>query len=235
MRAAAATSTWRRVAGKAEAQDIGLAEIANDAARDQRLHHRIGLGVAERDLRAAAVRIGGRQALERWPSATRVDRKISKSLSALAFSAARSTPAKASSALSSAESARMGGVPTRMASSTSRAVVGIGEGEGRGMTKPAFEGLRIGRKMPGRDIDEGRSARPTIEIFVAAADGEIGIGGGQTDRQCAGGMRQIPDGERACGVRGSGEPGHVVAGAGAVVDFGEEQHRDIGGEGGRER
>jgi hypothetical protein len=57
----ASTSEVQRC--KAEAQDVGRAEVADHAARDQRLHHRPRLGMGEADLAAALRRVARRDQL----------------------------------------------------------------------------------------------------------------------------------------------------------------------------
>ena len=75
------------------------------------------------------------------------------------------------------------------------------EGEGRFVAHPAGQ-RRAGRLgMLRRDIDEGRRAGSAIQIFVGAADREIGVGAGDIDRQRAGRMREVPDGQRARRMR----------------------------------
>ena len=92
------------------------------------------------------------------------------------------------------------------------------------MAEPAGERLPQPGQMPRRDIDEGRRAGAAIEVFVAAADGEIGVAAVEVDRQRAGAV--------ARGPRSSARPRHGPGGhaamssraAGAVVDIGEHQH-----------
>ena len=49
---------------KAEPDDVRLPEIADHATRDQRLHHRVGFGMAKTDLRTAPLGLPRRQDLE---------------------------------------------------------------------------------------------------------------------------------------------------------------------------
>src|SRR5690606_35051714 len=64
----------------------------------------------------------------------------------------------------------------------------------------------------------------TVEVLVAAADGEVGVGADQVHRNRAGRVRQVPQRDRAAAAGGAGERGHVVHAACAVVDVGEHQH-----------
>ena len=69
-------------------------------------------------------------------------------------------------------------------------------------------------------------AGSAVQIFVAAADGEIDAATGKIDRERASGMGEIPDrdgAERLCLL---GEQAHVVPAPCAVVDFGQHQNRD---------
>ena len=73
---------------------------------------------------------------------------------------------------------------------------------------------------------EGGAAGARVEGFVGAADGEIDVGGVEVDRQCTGGVAEVPENESAFGVGGAGEGGQVVGGAGFE---GGEGERDQGG------
>ena len=69
------------------------------------------------------------------------------------------------------------------------------------MAEPAGERL-AGPLLPALgDEQEGRRARPAVQVFVAAADREIDPGSVQVDRERAGAVRQIPERERAGIVR----------------------------------
>jgi hypothetical protein len=96
-----------------------------------------------------------------------------------------------------------------------------------GVTPPAGQRLPEAFGMPGVHPHKGRCARPTVQVFVAAADGEIGIGTVQVHRHGAGAVGQVPHRQCARSMRGGGHGGHVVHGAGAVVHVGEHQHGNI--------
>ena len=90
-----------------------------------------------------------------------------------------STSSQTSSAASSAASARIGGVPTRNRSIPPRAVAGS-KAKGARMAHPARRRLAQPRHGAGA-TDEGRCAGAAVEVFVGAADGEIGVGSMQVD------------------------------------------------------
>ncbi len=78
--------------------------------------------------------------------------------------------------------------------------------------------------------DERRRARPAVQVLVAATHGEIGgivriAAAVQVDRHGAGRVRQVPDDQRARGMRGAIDRGHPVHAAIAIVDVREQQHR----------
>ena len=77
-----------------------------------------------------------------------------------------------------------------------RPVVGL-ERERLGVAEPA--GQRLARLLVPAlgDEEEGGRPWPAVEVFVAAADREIGAGGVQLDRHRAGAVGQIPQRERA--------------------------------------
>ncbi len=95
------------------------------------------------------------------------------------------------------------------------------------MAEPAGERL-AGLLLPALGHEqEGRRARPAVQIFVAAADREIGPGGVQLDRERAGAVRQIPERQRAGVMRRPREVPHVVHAPAAVVDVGQHQQRGL--------
>ena len=95
------------------------------------------------------------------------------------------------------------------------------------MSKPALQWLPQPAEMSGRHISESRRTRATIEELVAAADREVGIGRREIDRHGAGAMRQVPDDQRPCIVRAPGKLRHVEPSPGAIVDLGQQHHRDL--------
>ena len=76
--------------------------------------------------------------------------------------------------------------------------------------------------------DEGRRARPAVQVFVAAANRKIGVGATQVDFDRARAVRQVPHHQRASRLGRGGDGAHVVHGAGAVVHVRQHQHRDRG-------
>ncbi len=101
------------------------------------------------------------------------------------------------------------------------------EGERIGMPEPAAERLPVAAKMARRHIDKGWRAGTTIQEFIAAANREIDIASGKVQRHHPGRMRQIPDHQRPCIMRGARQPGHVVNAAIAVIHMRQHQHRHI--------
>ena len=59
-------------------------------------------------------------------------------------------------------------------------------------------------------VEEGRRARPAVEILVGAAYGQVGVGCVQVHRHGAGRMAQVPQRQRAGLVGQRRECGHVV-------------------------
>ena len=74
---------------------------------------------------------------------------------------------------------------------------------------------------------EGGRAWAAVEVFVAAADREVGVGRVEVDRQRAGGMREVPDHERAGGMGDARHVRHVVQAAAPIVDLRQEEHRRV--------
>ena len=74
--------------------------------------------------------------------------------------------------------------------------------------------------------DERRRAGAAVQVLVAAADREVGAGAVQIDRHGAGGVREIPDHDRAGLMRRARQLGHPVHAAGAIVDVRQHQDRD---------
>ena len=73
----------------------------------------------------------------------------------------------------------------------------------------------------------GRSARPAIEIFVAASDCKIRFRSVQIDFNRAGAVAQIPNHQRAHLMRAGGHFGHIAHAPGFVVNLREQHDRDI--------
>ena len=71
-----------------------------------------------------------------------------------------------------------------------------------------------------------RRAGSAVQVLVAAANREVGVGGVQVDRHRAGGVREIPHDQRAGVVRGVRDVRHAMHAAGAVVDMGQHQDGD---------
>ena len=103
------------------------------------------------------------------------------------------TPSNASSAAferGEAEDRRRAG---EEAVDAARRHVIVGEGERLGMAHPAAQRRHQPLlKMLG-DVEEGRGAGAAVQIFVAAADGELGAGLVQVKRHRADAVAEIPE------------------------------------------
>ena len=188
---------------EAEADEVGRAEIADHAAGDQCLHDRIAIGVGEADLAAALRRIA--RAGERHFAPQRASTSSMNSATARAtwprsrhgrYRRTSPTPA------SSAASARIDGVPVRK-----RVMPAPGDSRRRrrtarhGPSSPAIGERNSSCKLLG-DEQEGRRAGPAVQIFVAASDREVAAGAVEIELQRAGAVRQVPQRQRALGMRG---------------------------------
>ena len=77
-----------------------------------------------------------------------------------------------------------------------------------------------------RNEDEGRAARAAVQIFVAAADREIGFRAVEIDRDGAAAMAEIPDDDRAPRMRLPRDRDHVVHEGRLVMHM--REHDDAG-------
>ena len=98
------------------------------------------------------------------------------------------------------------------------------ECKGRGMAPPTRQRRPYRVLQVRAHIKEGGRARPSVEVFVGAAQREVGIGAGEIDGRGAGRMRKIPDGQCAGGMGCGGHGPHVMQPRGPVVHF--RQHDD---------
>ena len=78
---------------------------------------------------------------------------------------------------------------------------------------------------------KGRRAGAAVQVFVATADGKVGMAGIQINRDGACRMSQIPDHHGAGVVGLAREVGHVETRAGPVIDLREHDnsHRLVNG------
>ena len=163
----------------AEADGVGLAEGGDHALIDQRFDHRAGAGRREADIAAAPCMIVGRRDLDAERSAFLAREARSGNRSAICAwprVPAGSIFGQMSSRGLASSLAPTGGVPVEEALDARMRLVIAGEGEDIGMAHPAGDApamRAIGKA--GLGIDVGRAAGAGAEIFVAAADGEIGI------------------------------------------------------------
>ena len=80
------------------------------------------------------------------------------------------------------------------------------------------------------NIDKSRGARATIEVFIAASDGKIGLCFGQIDVNRAGAVCQVPYCNGAHGMGFSGQLGHIMQTAAAVIHFGDQRDGNLFGD-----
>ena len=93
--------------------------------------------------------------------------------------------------------------------------------KGSGLAPPAPDGRREFVLNVFIDVEEGGRARPSVEVFIRAADGKVGVAGIEGDGQCADGVTQIPEYERSFAVREFGDASHVIDVAALEGDVGE--------------
>src|SRR3546814_21083565 len=67
------------------------------------------------------------------------------------------------------------------------------------------------------DIEEGWRAGSAVQIFIAAADRQLGPGPIEVDRHGADAVAEVPEGRRARRLGSSGDGGHVAA-VTAIID-----------------
>ena len=112
-----------------------------------------------------------------------------------------------------------------------RAVVGR-ELEGRGVTEPPRKRLAPAHQVHPRHVSRMRPrergrAWAAVQVLVATADREVGVGAFQIDRHRASGMRQVPHHQRAGSVRRFREVGHAMHPARPIVDVRQHQDADM--------
>ena len=105
----------------------------------------------------------------------------------------------------------------------------VAEVERRGVAHPA--GQRRAQRRPDaarrRNRKAGR-AGAAVEVFVAAADREIGVAGVEVDRDRPDAVAEVPEHQRALRLRRGGDRGHVEPRGGLVVDVGQHHDRGVG-------
>ena len=101
------------------------------------------------------------------------------------------------------------------------------------MPEPAGDRLVPGVLVPRVHPGERGGAGAAVEVLVGAADRDVGVRAGQVDRHRAGGVAQVPLHQRAGVVGGGGQRRQVEHRAGAEVDVGQREQRDVVVEGRR--
>ena len=207
---------------EAQAEDVGVAEIADHAAGDQRLAERVGLRVAEGELAAALGWVGRADEVELQP--LRGEAFAEEFGQRLRFGV---EPRHADFRdqfhpdLERRHREDRRGAAQQAVDAGRRLVI-VGEGEGCRVAHPAAE--RLLQRVVVALGDEGESGRAgtAVEIFVAAADREVSFATIEVDRQRAAGMRQVPQNQRPRCMRGAGQRRHVEQFAGLVMGMGQQ-------------
>lgn len=211
---------------EAEAQHVGLAVVADHAARDQRLHDFIAVRMLEARLRAALVMRARRDELQRQPRAARFDERDERVGQRQRLAADR-LHVGLQEHVEPAFDHRHRHDRLRAAQKACDARVRRERRlhrERRAVAPPAGQRLREMRVMAMRHPHERRRAGAAVQVFVRAADRAVGTRAVQVDRHRAGGVGEIPQHQRARVVRELRDGRHVVHVAGAVVHV--RDHRD---------
>ncbi len=209
-----------------EAHDARLAVVADHAARDQRLHHGIAVGVFVADMAAADGVVTRRDERERKACAARFhqrDEEVGERQRLGAQGGHRRLREDVEPAFHHRHRR------DRLRAAQEAADAGIGvvarlHRERPRMAPPAGQRLPEAFAQRGRHPHEGRRARAAIQVFVGAADGVIRAACVQVNGHSARRMRQIPDGQRAVLVRQRRDGRHVVHVPALVVHV--RQHGD---------
>ena len=214
---------------EAEAHDVGRAEISDDVVRGEALDDRPAVLMREADLAAALRGIFRRHEAEAVarqfrPHQRREDIGLAQRFRAQLFE--RRLQHEIDADLKCREAQHRRRADGRAGNALRRAERTF-KGERRGMTEPARQGGCDAILMAPRNGEKRRRAGPAIEEFVAAADGKIGVHAGKIERHRAGRMREVPDHQRAFGVRRFRDLRHVVHAARAIAHMGEEHAGDI--------
>jgi hypothetical protein len=221
--------------GQAEADDVGRAEVADDAARDQRLADFVGVGVAEADL-CPAVRARTGDADLGTAFFDEVDHQIAQ-CARLRRRRGHVDPVEGRDSARQRrhpeDSRRAAEHPGHAGSGAEAAL----KRERRGMGEPAGDRLGKDVVVAARDEGEGGGSRAAVEKLVTAADAQVGVRGVQLDRDRPGAVAQVPARERPRRMRRRGQRRHVVDRTAAIVGLRQQQQRDMlverGGEVGR--
>ena len=149
---------------------------------------------------------------------------IIRSVSAIAFACSAAIPASAVSRTPSSTAARprIGGVPARKRRIDGVGVVAALHRELVALAEPAPDRRAQRRLALARHVEVAGRARPGVEVLVGAADGELGAGGAQADRDRARRVAEVPDQRRAALGRRGLERRQVGERAGAVADVRED-------------
>ncbi len=130
-------------------------------------------------------------------------------------------PANVSIPASSAAIARIEGGTGEEAANAFGGLKIVDKCEWLSMAHPALEWVRKLVLQTLGHIDECRSSRAAVQIFVSAADGEVATAVLEVELDRPGAVRKIPNAQRSGGVRGIADGAHVVDGGRTVIDVGE--------------
>ena len=95
------------------------------------------------------------------------------------------------------------------------------------MAEPARERLLEGLLQAPGDVEEGGCPRAAVEIFIAAADREIGSAAVECYRHSTCAVAEVPQHKRPFRLRARGDPGHVMDFGGLEVDVGQAHDRHV--------
>src|SRR5215831_517575 len=215
-----------------EADHVRLAERAHHAVLEQGLADRACAGMAEADMAALLVVIAWRRDRDAEFAALLLEQRDREPGERAVLPGEILTLHVAPDVdrrghrLVGDDAGRAGQVAAR----AGQRLVGSGEREHVGVAHPAGDDGPRAILMPRVHIEPGRRPRPAAEVFVAAADREVGAGAREVDRDGASRVRAIPQRQGAPGARQLVDRGHVPASARAVVDVAQVEHTDVGGE-----
>nr|GEU28320.1 hypothetical protein [Tanacetum cinerariifolium] len=211
---------------KAEAHHLRFAVVADHAARDQRLHHRVAVRMGHADLAAALGMGTGRDHRQRMRAAMlfqQRDEQVRQRQRFVAQGSHRHLVENVEPAFHQRQRRHRLGAAQRAPDAAGRRVRRL-HGKRLAVRPPArerlFELFLVALGHP----DEGWRAGTAVEEFIGAAHGKVGVGGIELHVHGAGRMGQVPQRQRAGRVDLRGGGRHVEHAARAVVDVGEHHH-----------
>ena len=212
-----------------EAADVRRAEVADHAALDQRTDDSISVLVREGHLRTPPRGIARRGELEAHARAALLD-QLDEQLTECDRLGARGGHVHLEPEVDrrlergELDDGRRPG--DHRPDARGSAELGL-EREGLGMAEPAWDGVAELAVQATAHVQQRRCSGTTVEVLVPATHGHVGtvrvdLQGNRRDA-----VAEVPERQRAGVARRRAERAHVVHVAGAVVDVGEHQHRDL--------